>query len=61
MLKTKSVLEVKINDRSYALELSNESPLGEAYDAITQIRGFIIERIIEENNKSKSKSAEEKQ
>ena len=58
MLRNKSVLEVKIGERIYALELANDSPLGEAYDAVTRIRGFIIERINEENEKSKPKNPE---
>jgi hypothetical protein len=60
MLKTKTVLEVKVKERLYTLELHPESPLGEAYDAVTQIRGFIIDKIVEENNKSKPKEPQEK-
>ena len=58
MLKNKAVLEVKIGERSYSLELSNDSPLGEAYDAITQMRSYVVERINDENEKSKQKADE---
>lgn len=58
MLKNKAVLEVKIAERTYSLELSNDSPLGEAYDAITQMRSYVINRINDENEKSKQKADE---
>lgn len=58
MLKNKAVLEVKIGERIYSLELSSDSPLGEAYDAITQMRTYVIDRINDENEKSKQKANE---
>lgn len=60
MLGTKTVLEVKIGERTYTLHLDSQSPLGEAYDAVTQMRGFIIDKIVDENNKSKPKENAEK-
>ena len=56
MLKNKCVIEAKVGDRTYSLEVYNDSPLGEAYDAITQIRAYIIDRINIENQNSKPKS-----
>lgn len=58
MLKQKSVLEVKLNERLYSLELDPLSPLGEVYDAINQIRGYVIERINAENKASQNKAEE---
>ncbi len=58
MLKQKSVLEVKIGERKYTLELDPMSPLGEVYDALSQIRGYVIERIKAEDEASKSKVVE---
>jgi len=60
MLKTQTILEVKIGERVYTLQLDPQSPLGEAYDAVTQMRGYIIDKIVEENNKSKPKEQAEK-
>ncbi len=58
MLSNKSVLEVKIGERTYALELDPMSPLGEVYDALTQIRGYVIERVNAEHEASKPKVVE---
>ena len=55
MLKTKTVIQAQVRDRIYSLELDPESPLGEAYDAVNQIRGFIIKMINDEDEKSKPK------
>lgn len=56
MLEQVSVLKVKIGERLYKLELDPKSPLGEAYDAITQLRSFVIDRINQENEASKPKT-----
>lgn len=45
MHKIQSVLEIQINERSYKLECSTESPLGEIYDALTKMKIFIIEKM----------------
>jgi hypothetical protein len=45
MQKTKSILEVKINERIYEFHCSESSPLGEVYDALHQMFGFVVERI----------------
>jgi len=58
MLKQKTVLEVKIGERTYTLELDPMSPLGEVYDALSQIRGYVVERINAENEASKPKVVE---
>lgn len=47
MIKTKTVLEVKIGERIYEFSMSPDSPLGELFDAISQIRGLIIQKINE--------------
>jgi hypothetical protein len=43
MLKTKSVLHVKINDRNYCLYCECDSPLGELHDALVQMKTFVIQ------------------
>lgn len=55
MHKIKSVLEVIINERSYQLECSTESPLGEIYDVLTQMKSFVIEKMKEAEQASEVK------
>lgn len=47
MLKNKSVLQVIREGRVYELSLSNESPLGECFDVLSEMQGYIIKRIQE--------------
>ena len=47
MLKQHAMLEVKINDRIYQLHLPCDSPLGEAHDALFQMRSYVIDKINE--------------
>ena len=44
-LINKTVLEVKIGERSYVMECYNDSPLGEVHDALTQMKAYIVDRI----------------
>ena len=56
MIKTKSVLEVKIGERVYSLECSPDSPLGETHDALCQMRLFVVQRIADlDKQKEESK------
>lgn len=57
MIKNKTVLEVSKNERIYKLELSPESPLGEVFDVLCEMRGFVVDRILQEQ---KGKELEEK-
>lgn len=47
MIKNQTILEIKKNDRIYQLSLSADSPLGEVFDVLTEMRGFVIDRIRE--------------
>lgn len=56
MIKSKAVVEIKLNDRIYQMECPNESPLGEVHDALCMMKAVIIDRIkeiqsLEEKNK----------
>lgn len=55
MIKNKTVLEVKINERLFELVLDNESPLGEVFDAVTQMQRFVVDRINSQVPKEESK------
>lgn len=45
MIKTRLSIEVKIQDRAYELFLSQDSPLGEVFDALCQMQSFVIDKI----------------
>ncbi len=45
MLKQSAQLEIKIGERVYQLNLPSEAPLGEVFDALFQMRSYIVGRI----------------
>jgi hypothetical protein len=53
MIKTTTVLEAKIGERTYQLECAPESPLGELHDALSMMKGFVIEKMKEADKASK--------
>lgn len=58
MLKTHAQLEVKINERFYQLNLPVDAPLGEAFDALFQMRSFVVDRINTAQEADKPKEQE---
>ncbi len=46
MLKQNSVLEIKIQDKSYELYCDSDSPLGSLHDALMQMKGWCVERMV---------------
>ncbi len=46
MIKQKTVLEVKINERVYELFCASDSPLGELHDALMQMKGYCVDRMV---------------
>lgn len=59
MLKQSAMLEVKIGDRIYSLSLPNDAPLGEAYDALFEMRSYVISRINDAHKADETKKEEE--
>ena len=55
MIKQKTVLEVKIGERIYELFVAGDSPLGEVFDALSQMIGIVVKTI----NDSQPKKEEE--
>ena len=53
MIKNLSSLEVKKEDRVYVMYVENSAPLGEVFDALSQMRSYVFERIkaVEEESK----------
>jgi hypothetical protein len=47
MIKNISKLETKIGERTYTLLCECESPLGEVHDALSFMKGFVIQKIQE--------------
>lgn len=64
MLKQRSILEVKIADKTYELHCDNDSPLGCLHDALMQMKGWAVSRMVEaqkeENAAAEAQKAEDK-
>jgi len=45
MIKTLLTLEISKESRKYQLILSQDSPLGEIFDVITEMRSFVLHKI----------------
>lgn len=46
MLKQKSLLEVEIEGKKYQLICDSDSPLGCLHDALMQMKGWCVERMV---------------
>lgn len=53
MIKSETVFEVTKNDRVYRLTLVNESPLGECFDVLTEMRTEVLRIINDHSDKEK--------
>lgn len=61
MLKAKTVLEIKKNERVYSFELAPDSPLGEVHDVLVEMKHYVVQRITEHQSKeNQAKSTEVK-
>ncbi len=58
MIKQKTVLEVKINDRAYELFCGGDSPLGELHDALMQMKGYCVDRMTTAHEEEKKAAFE---
>lgn len=47
MLKNITKLEVKMGERVYQLLCEVDSPLGELYDVLSMIKGFVLQKMQE--------------
>lgn len=63
MINNKIQFELKKNERSYQLIISPDSPLGELYDVLSEMRGYVFNRLkeVEEQDKKTEESTEVKQ
>ena len=46
MLKMKSMLEVEIAGNTYQLYCNTDSPLGNLHDALMQMKGWAVDRMV---------------
>ncbi len=56
MIKSLTALEVKIGERVYKFLCDVESPLGEAHDAISQMKNYVVGKINEAHAASQSQA-----
>lgn len=61
MLKQNAALEVKIGERVYTLNLPADAPLGEAHDALFQMRSYVVGKILEAQKLDAPKDNEKKE
>ncbi len=47
MLSTISKIEIKIGERVYQMLCQGDSPLGELHDVLSQMKGFVIDKMQE--------------
>ena len=45
MLKTNAILEIKKNDRIYQFCLPADSPIGEIFGVLCEMRGFVLSKM----------------
>jgi len=53
MINNKIQFELKKNERSYQLIISPDSPLGELYDVLSEMRGYVFNRLKEAEEQDK--------
>ena len=56
MIKTLSILEISKESRKYQLILSPDSPLGECFDVLTEMRSDILKLINERSKEPESQN-----
>lgn len=59
MIQNQVVLKVKKEERVYTLNLSPESPLGEVFDVLTEMRQEILRRIQHASQDPQNKTEEQ--
>jgi hypothetical protein len=59
MIQYRTALETKRNERHFCLVCDNDSPLGEVFDVLCEMREYVIGRMQEVQKKDKPQSQEE--
>lgn len=61
MIKQKTIIEVKIGERNYELFCAADSPLGELHDALMQMKGYCVDRMVAAHEEEKNNAEQMKQ
>ncbi len=61
MLENKSFLHIERHGRDYDFYLSSESPLGEVFDVLTDMRAFVLEKIISAHQEQSGENKNEEE
>ena len=59
MIKQKTLFEVVIGERMYQLYCSSNSPLGEVHDALMQMKGYVVDRMVKAHEEEQQKAQEQ--
>lgn len=59
MLKQQVSFDVMRNDRVYRISCDPDSPLGELYDALNEMRSFVIQKILDEQKSQEPKEPDQ--
>ena len=58
-LINKTLLQVRIGERVYSVECNVDSPLGEVHDALTQMKAYVVDRMVAQmDNEKKAEDSE---
>lgn len=57
MIKNKTVMEIKKDERIYQFIIESTSPLGEIFDVLTQMKSYVL-KAIQDAEKSQEKQEE---
>lgn len=57
-IKTKTILQIK-KTREYKFECENESALGEIFDVLSEMRGYILQRMKDDEAKKQESEKQE--
>jgi uncharacterized protein YajQ (UPF0234 family) len=57
-LRNQALIEAKKGEKSVKLVFESDMSLAEAFDLVTEIRGYIVNRIVEIQNADKPKTEE---
>jgi hypothetical protein len=58
MLKQQLMLETLKNEKPYRMEFPEGTTWGDLYDVLSNMKGFVVNKINEENEASKNKTEE---
>jgi len=61
MFRSGAVGEIQIGERKYILLCAADSPLGEIHDAIMQLKGIVVDKMVEAQKAQQAEADAQKQ